>query len=159
MPWIYLRKLILLLFAMVLLPVHVSAAQIDHKAHVPHFYKLQPFVAASVSPNSSVDFSEVSEESSQSPVSEGHASLDSVALFNSQRWTSYLREGLDDEHVDFVGDLTTPFYADAGYAYSLMDINWRHNQSTFYHFTSDHRISGWKETNAMYVALNSQFSA
>lgn len=103
MPWIYLRKLILLLFAMVLLPVHVSAAQIDHKAHVPHFSKLQPFVAASVSPNSSVDFSEVSEESSQSPVSEGHASLDSVALFNSQRWTSYLREGLDDEHVDFVG--------------------------------------------------------
>lgn len=70
MPWIYLRKLILLLFAMVLLPVHVSAAQIDHKAHVPHFSKLQPFVAASVSPNSSVDFSEVSEESSQSPVSE-----------------------------------------------------------------------------------------
>lgn len=68
-------------------------------------------------------------------------------------------EGLDDEHIDFVGDLTTPFYADAGYAYSLMDINWRHNQSTFYHFTSDHRISGWKETNAMYVALNSQFSA
>ncbi|TOO32429.1 hypothetical protein CGH39_23400, partial [Vibrio parahaemolyticus] len=32
MPWIYLRKLILLLFAMVLLPVHVSATQIDHKA-------------------------------------------------------------------------------------------------------------------------------
>ncbi|YCO01778.1 hypothetical protein ACB087_02430 [Vibrio sp. VNB-15] len=159
MPWIYVRKLFLLLLAMALLPMQASAAQLEHKSHLPHFSKLQPFTVVNSAPNSPVDISELTEESTQSPVSEGHASQDSFAIFNSQRWTSHLRESIDDEHLDFVGDLTSPFYADAGYAYSLMDISWRQNQSTFHHFVSDHRISGWKETNAMYVALNSQFSA
>ncbi|MGI3094779.1 hypothetical protein [Vibrio diabolicus] len=159
MSQICLKKLIFMLLAMVLLPAHVFAAQIDQKAHLPYFSKLQPFVASIAFANTSIDFSEVSEETTQSPISESYARLDTLALFNTQRWVSHLREGLDDEHVDVVGDLNTPFYVDAGYAYSLMDINWRQNQYTFYHFTSDHRISGWKETNAMYVALNSQFSA
>lgn len=159
MPLTYLRKLFFLLLAMVLLPVHVSAAQADQRTHLPHFSKLQPFVAASTSPISDDDFSEASEESTRAPVSEGHANSDSSAIFNSQRWLSHVREGLDDEDVDFVGDLNAPYYADVGYSYSLININWRQNQSIFYHFTSAYRLSGWKETNAMYVALNSQFSA
>ncbi|WP_274884628.1 hypothetical protein [Vibrio harveyi] len=159
MPWIYVRKLFLLLLAMALSPMQASAAQAEQKSYLPHFSKLQPFTASNSASNSPVDFSELSEESTQSPVSEGHAFQDSFAIFNSQRWTTYLRENIDDEHIDFIGDLNAPFYADAGYAYSLMDISWRQSQSTFNHFVSDHRLSGWKETNAMYVALNSQFSA
>ncbi|RIW13066.1 hypothetical protein [Vibrio harveyi] len=159
MPWIYVRKLFLLLLAMALSPMQASAAQAEQKSYLPHFSKLQPFTASNSASNSPVDFSELSEESTQSPVSEGHAFQDSFAIFNSQRWTTHLRENIDDEHIDFIGDLNAPFYADAGYAYSLMDISWRQNQSTFNHFVSDHRLSGWKETNAMYVALNSQFSA
>lgn len=159
MPWIYVRKLILLLLAMALSPMQASAAQAEQKSYLPHFSKLQPFTASNSASNSPVDFSELSEESTQSPVSEGHAFQDSFAIFNSQRWTTHLRENIDDEHIDFIGDLNAPFYADAGYAYSLMDISWRQSQSTFNHFVSDHRLSGWKETNAMYVALNSQFSA
>ncbi|AYO16750.1 hypothetical protein D0812_20320 [Vibrio owensii] len=159
MPWIYVRKLFLLLLAMALSPMQASAAQTEQKSYLPHFSKLQPFTASSSASNSPVDFSELTEESTQSPVSEGHALQDSLAIFNSQRWTSHLRENIDDEHIDFIGDLNAPFYADAGYAYSLMDISWRQNQSVFNHFVSDHRLSGWKETNAMYVALNSQFPA
>lgn len=159
MPWIYVRKLFLLLLAMALSPMQASAAQTEQKSYLPHFSKLQPFTASSSASNSPVDFSELTEESTQSPVSEGHALQDSLAIFNSQRWASHLRENIDDEHIDFIGDLNAPFYADAGYAYSLMDISWRQNQSVFNHFVSDHRLSGWKETNAMYVALNSQFSA
>ncbi|APP08199.1 hypothetical protein [Vibrio harveyi] len=159
MPWIYVRKLFLLLLAMALSPMQASAAQAEQKSYLPHFSKLQPFTASNSVSNSPVDFSELSEESTQSPVSEGHAFQDSFAIFNSQRWTTHLRENIDDEHIDFIGDLNAPFYADAGYAYSLMDISWRQSQSTFNHFVSDHRLSGWKETNAMYVALNSQFSA
>ncbi|MBR9875058.1 MAG: hypothetical protein GYB23_12400 [Vibrionaceae bacterium] len=159
MSLIYLRKLFFLLLATVLLPVHVSAAQADQKAHLPYFSKLQPFVAASASPISDADFSEASEESTRAPVSEGHANSDSSAIFNSQRWLSNIREGLVDEDVEFVGDLNAPFYADVGYSYSLININWRQSQSVFNHFTSNYRISGWKESNAMYVALNSQFSA
>ncbi|MET2953489.1 hypothetical protein ABXV17_08180 [Vibrio harveyi] len=159
MPWIYVRKLFLLLLAMALSPMQASAAQAEQKSYLPHFSKLQSFTASNSASNSPVDFSELSEESTQSPVSEGHAFQDSFAIFNSQRWTTHLRENIDDEHIDFIGDLNAPFYADAGYAYSLMDISWRQSQSTFNHFVSDHRLSGWKETNAMYVALNSQFSA
>ncbi|MFZ3419730.1 hypothetical protein [Vibrio harveyi] len=159
MPWIYVRKLFLLLLAMALSPMQASAAQAEQKSYLPHFSKLQPFTASNSASNSPVDFSELSEESTQSPVSEGHAFQDSFAIFNSQRWTTHLRENIDDEHIDFIGDLNAPFYADAGYAYSLMDISWRQSQSTFNHFVSDHRLSGWKETNTMYVALNSQFSA
>ncbi|EKO3800893.1 hypothetical protein QTO16_10150 [Vibrio harveyi] len=159
MPWIYVRKLFLLLLAMALSPMQASAAQAEQKSYLPHFSKLQPFTASNSASNSPVDFSELSEESTQSPVSEGHAFQDSFAIFNSQRWTTHLRENIDDEHIDFIGDLNAPFYADAGYAYSLMDISWRQSQSTFNHFVSDHRLSGWKETNAMYVALNSQFPA
>ncbi|MFH0290899.1 hypothetical protein ACGRSR_25155 [Vibrio owensii] len=159
MPWIYVRKLFLLLLAMALSPMQASAAQTEQKSYLPHFSKLQPFTASSSASNSPVDFSELTEESTQSPVSEGHALQDSLAIFNSQRWTSHLRENVDDEHIDFIGDLNAPFYADAGYAYSLMDISWRQNQSVFNQFVSDHRLSGWKETNAMYVALNSQFPA
>lgn len=159
MPWIYVRKLFLLLLAMALSPMQASAAQAEQKSYLPHFSKLQPFTASNSASNSPVDFSELSEESTQSPVSEGHAFQDSFAIFNSQRWTTHLRENIDDEHIDFIGDLNAPFYADAGYVYSLMDISWRQSQSTFNHFVSDHRLSGWKETNAMYVALNSQFSA
>ncbi|WP_199450544.1 hypothetical protein [Vibrio harveyi] len=159
MPWIYVRKLFLLLLAMALSPMQASAAQAEQKSYLPHFSKLQPFTASNSASNSPVDFSELSEESTQSPVSEGHAFQDSFAIFNSQRWTTHFRENIDDEHIDFIGDLNAPFYADAGYAYSLMDISWRQSQSTFNHFVSDHRLSGWKETNAMYVALNSQFSA
>ncbi|MGR5378401.1 hypothetical protein [Vibrio harveyi] len=159
MPWIYVRKLFLLLLAMALSPMQASAAQAEQKSYLPHFSKLQPFTASNSASNSPVDFSELSEESPQSPVSEGHAFQDSFAIFNSQRWTTHLRENIDDEHIDFIGDLNAPFYADAGYAYSLMDISWRQSQSTFNHFVSDHRLSGWKETNAMYVALNSQFLA
>ncbi len=159
MPWIYVRKLFLLLLAMALSPMQASAAQTEQKSYLPHFSKLQPFTASNSASNSPVDFSELTEESTQSPVSEGHALQDSLAIFNSQRWTSHLRENIDDEHIDFIGDLNAPFYADAGYAYSLMDISWRQNQSVFNHFVSDHRLSGWKETNAMYVALNSQFPA
>ena len=133
---IYLKKLLFLLLAMVLLPVHVSVAQADQKAHLPYFSKLQPFVAASTSPISDADFSDASEEFTRAPVSEGHANSDSSAIFNSQRWLSHIREGLDDEDIEFVGDLNAPFYADVGYSYSLININWRQNQSVFNHFTS-----------------------
>ncbi|BBM67016.1 hypothetical protein VA249_36620 [Vibrio alfacsensis] len=159
MPWIYVRKLFLLLLAMALSPMQATAAQTEQKSYLPHFSKLQPFTASHVAANALVDFTEFSEESTQAPISESHAFQDSLAIFNSQRWVTHLRENVDDEHIEFIGDLTTPFYADAGYAYSLMDISWRQNQSVFNHFTSEHRLSGWKETNAMYVALNSQYSA
>ncbi|MGR5067668.1 hypothetical protein [Vibrio alfacsensis] len=158
MSWFYVRKLFLLLLAMALLPVQASAVQKEQKTHVLHLSKLQPFTTSDSTSSPSIDFSELTEETAPSPVSEGHASQDSLAIFNSQRWISHLRENIDDEHVDSVTDFTAPFYADAGYSYRLMDISWRQNQSIFHHFVNDHRIAGWKETNAMYVALNSQFS-
>ncbi|MDF2155327.1 hypothetical protein [Vibrio sp. CAU 1672] len=160
MPWINVRKLFLLFLAMALLPMSaLAAAQGGQTVHLPHLSLLQPFTVSQSASNSPVDVTELTEPTTQSPVSEGHANQDSFAIMNSQRWSSHLRENIDDEHVDVVSDLTAPFYADAGYAYSLVDISWRQSLSTFNHFVGDYRISGWKDTNAMYVALNSQFSA
>lgn len=158
MPLIYMRKLLLLLLAMVLLPMHVSAAQVDQTLYLPHFSKLQPFVAGNTTSNADVDFSVVSEQSTQVPVSEGHNTSDTLAIIDPQRRASNLREGLDEGDVDSIGDLNSPFYATVEDTYRLVAINWHQNQSVFCHLNSEHRISGWKETNAMYVALNSQFS-
>ncbi len=159
MPLIYMRKLLFLLLAMVLLPMHVSAAQVDQTLYLPHFSKLQAFVADSTTANADVDFSVVSEQSTQVPVSEGHSTSDTLAIIDPQRRASNFREGLDEGDVDSIGDLNSPFYATVEHTYRLVAINWRQNQSVFCHLNSEHRISGWKETNAMYVALNSQFSA
>ncbi|CAH1556914.1 hypothetical protein [Vibrio rotiferianus] len=158
MPWYFIRHLFLLLCAMAFVPAYaaISNTEVSVPSHVK--IKVKPVVSNQV--NQPVDFKELTEEEPvQSPVSEGHVSQDSYAIFNYQRFTSHLRENIDDEHVDSVPDLTSPFYADAGYAYGLHTTVWRQNRSTFNHFVSDHRLSGWKETNAMYVALNSQFSA
>ncbi|WP_423840957.1 hypothetical protein ONE56_15050 [Vibrio mytili] len=158
MPWIDLRRVLMLLVAMVLLPMQAFAALGEQKAHLPYFSKLQPLAAKSSS-STPVNFSEIEEEGTSSPISQGNIDIDPPALVNSLRWPFYFQNGLDDEHTDTDGNFTSPFYADAGYTYTLSHIGWLQSQRTFHHFTNDHRISGWKETNAMYVALNSQFSA
>ncbi|MGR5194380.1 hypothetical protein ACPV4H_10830 [Vibrio rotiferianus] len=157
MPWFFIRHLFLLLCAMAFMPAH--AAMSDADVSVQSHFKIKVNLAAQGQSTPPIDFKELTEEPVQTPVSEGHVSQDTYAIFNYQRFTSHLRENIDDEHVDSVSDLTSPYYADAGYAYGLHTTTWRQNRSTFYHFVSDHRLSGWKDTNAMYVALNSQFSA
>ena len=160
MPWTFVRKLFLLLFAVALSPLQVSAAQTEQKSFLPHFSKLLSFkVGNKPTSRASVDFSEFTEKSAPSPISESYVFRDSLVIFSSPRWAAHLRGNIDDEHIDFIGDLKAPFYADVGFAYSLINIRWRQTRSVFNHFTSDHRLSGWKETNAMYVALNNQFSA
>lgn len=92
MPWIYVRKLFLLLLAMVLSPMQASAAQLEHKSHLPHFSKLQPFTVANSATNSPVDISELTEESTQSPVSEGMpAKIHSLFLTLSVGHRTYVR--------------------------------------------------------------------
>ncbi|WP_295893371.1 hypothetical protein [uncultured Vibrio sp.] len=85
------------------------------------------------------------------PISQSELSDSAIAILNSNRWlsASSLLEEAKDVESELLDALThLPHYKQANQpAYvSFEDA-----------FASSHRISGWKETNALYVALNSQF--
>ncbi len=98
-----------------------------------------------------------SEQSPQSqPVSSTDDSASVVAIINAARW-SLSQRTLDDREVSDAD--STPLSLSSLPPYKLYCHPVLVNQywaSTS--FTPNHRISGWKDTNALYVALNSQFA-
>ncbi|WP_117232873.1 hypothetical protein [Vibrio maerlii] len=149
MSWLVIRNVWMLLLAMALSPVQVSAA---HSSTTP--IDIDALYTVNLS-----DSESNSESSSQVPISQSRVTQDAVGIFSSHRWSSNLRKTVDDEGETFDSQSFNPFYTNIGYAYSLSDIRWLHNQSTFYHYSPNHRLSGWKDSNAMYVALNGQYAS
>lgn len=98
-----------------------------------------------------------SEQSPQSqPVSNTDDSANVVAIVNATRW-SLSQRTLDDREVSDTD--STPLNLNSLPPYKLYSHPVLVNQYwTSTSFTSNHRISGWKDTNALYVALNSQFA-
>ncbi|MBN3494014.1 MULTISPECIES: hypothetical protein [Vibrio] len=96
------------------------------------------------------------EETSQNPVSQSEIDTDVLAIVHFNRWSLSDRHseegeapGTSDGHYSSQASLPL----NSLYTYSLFDNgSWVENS-----FTSNHRISGWKESNALYVALNAQF--
>ncbi|MGD8110107.1 hypothetical protein [Vibrio sp. TRT 17S01] len=78
-----------------------------------------------------------------------------VAIINSNRWGEPPRS-IDDHDDSLNSDADNPFDSlplYRQYYYPVHDFKgW--TGAYFYH---NHRLSGWKETNALYVALNSQY--
>ena len=102
------------------------------------------------------DASRKAQDSSSSPVSQSEGTIDVVAIINLNRW------GMSGRIAD---------ESDSNQAESnLADLNPSSPYKPYCHplpaneywvddaLTSSHRISGWKESNALYVALNSQFA-
>ena len=96
------------------------------------------------------------EETSQNPVSQSEIDTDVLAIVHFNRWSL---SALHSEEGEAPGTSDGHYSSQASlplnslYTYSLFDNgNWVENS-----FTSNHRISGWKESNALYVALNAQF--
>ncbi|MEZ8824310.1 hypothetical protein AB6E04_08095 [Vibrio amylolyticus] len=85
------------------------------------------------------------------PVSQSEVSDSAIAIINSNRWlsSSSTIEETNDRDSEFFDALThLPHYKQVfQFSYSSFGDA----------FASEHRISGWKESNALYVALNSQF--
>ncbi|NRF14618.1 hypothetical protein [Vibrio coralliilyticus] len=116
---------------------------------------------ANVLPQSQADYQTLFEESqqeetSQSPVSQSEIDTDVLAIVQFNRWSLSDRHseegeapGTSDGHYSSQASLPL----NSLYSYPLVQNGcWVDNS-----FTSNHRISGWKESNALYVALNAQF--
>lgn len=103
----------------------------------------------------------------QAPQSETHYTGSKAALINSVRWT---RSAGYNERAGFNGregynghngepdllDTVAPFYPVTD-PHQTIHLAQSTAPAPYQDFHSSYRLSGWKETNAMYVALNSQY--
>ncbi|USD35217.1 MULTISPECIES: hypothetical protein [Vibrio] len=97
------------------------------------------------------------EDTPQQPISQSEVGVDVVAILPLSRWSLSDRHteereapGASDGH--YSGQAQLPLHS--LYLYPLASQGYWVTHS----FSSNHRISGWKESNALYVALNSQFA-
>lgn len=97
----------------------------------------------------------------QAPQSETHHAGSKAALINSVRWTRSAgyngREGYNsyDGDPDLL-DTVASFYPVTD-PHQTIHLAQSTSPAPYQDFHSSYRLSGWKETNAMYVALNSQY--
>ncbi|WP_159653197.1 hypothetical protein [Vibrio atypicus] len=117
-----------------------------------------PQVASLSKADSQAIFDEVRNEqqSTSQPVSQTESDSDVIAIINLSRWGMagrHIEDGdLNELGSDTVSSSQVPPYK--LYCHPLLAQAYWADRS----FTSNHRISGWKESNALYVALNSQFA-
>lgn len=91
------------------------------------------------------------------PKSENRVSQEVVAIFNHYRNGSAARKDIESDPNASYPETHHPSQSCLVYSLPLIHVNWKQRQTPFHHAASPHRLSGWKETNALYVALNSQF--
>ncbi|QUJ69333.1 hypothetical protein KDD30_21425 (plasmid) [Photobacterium sp. GJ3] len=78
-----------------------------------------------------------------------------VAILHSLRWSAPARFNAQGDDPN-VADTTTLLFPQTGISLALRDLS--HSRHLPYlNFHTSYRLSGWKETNAMYVALNRQY--
>lgn len=90
------------------------------------------------------------------PSSQSHITHRSYAILNHTRSAPTQRV-----LTGFGSDIPFDFDADEpqlGAVSRPLFIAIRYSNRSYDFFTSTHRLAGWKESNAMYVALNSQYS-
>lgn len=96
------------------------------------------------------------------PHSTQNAGPSSEAVIHQGRWTLGLRSATNDNTDDNneplgFSELDSLVWLIAETPSSSF-VAMRLPQTPYQHGFSDHRLSGWKESNALYVALNAQFS-
>lgn len=101
--------------------------------------------------------SQTNQDSASFPVSQSYQRHDAAAILHAHRWSVAQRED-SPQNSDplFFSGLDQPNIH--GNLFHLCGRLRQFELLRAYHFSSNHRLAGWKETNAMYVALNSQFS-
>lgn len=103
-------------------------------------------------------FDQVKQEPQSEPVTKADFTQDWLAIINANRWLNVTRY-LDDADSSSEFELTNfePVPVALFRLYQLPKVAADFGLTTRY--TSSHRISGWKESNILYVALNSQYQA
>lgn len=92
---------------------------------------------------------------SKAPATDTEYARSAVAILNSVRWHASERYQLSDSDADPL-DTVAPFYPLMDSSLALRFVE-RTVLASYQDFHPSYRLSGWKETNAMYVALNSQY--
>ncbi|MCW8334144.1 hypothetical protein J4N42_20185 [Vibrio sp. SCSIO 43135] len=89
------------------------------------------------------------------PVSESNIDVGAVGIINANRWSYSSRnsESNDTQSGADFEQFNAHLPPHKLYQLAQYEIDFWAGDV----FSSDHRISGWKESNALYVALNSQF--
>ncbi|MBY8070669.1 hypothetical protein KW492_20685 [Vibrio fluvialis] len=89
------------------------------------------------------------------PATQSHYAGSGLAILNSVRWNISERYSFSDGDPDVL-DTVLPFYPIIDTSLVLRFLQ-RSTPAAYQGFHPSYRLSGWKETNAMYVALNSQY--
>lgn len=103
-------------------------------------------------------FDQVREEPQSEPVTKSDLAQDWLAIVNANRWLHATR---------FIDDAeSTPSIELPGFEPAIVALFRLYKLPSFYtsnalatRYTSPNRIAGWKESNALYVALNGHFTA
>lgn len=129
--------------------------QAENEASARLSYRINSFL-----PQSQLDlqsqFEEVKKESQSEPVTQSHFTQDWLAIVNTNRWLHSTR--LIDEG-DSASSLDLPSFEPA------IEALFRLHKSPSLHatnalatrYSSSSRVAGWKESNALYVALNAHY--
>lgn len=156
----YLRFIMQCWFALLVmvLPSQVFASSLDSEASNQHHASKVHVDAELVTFSFKHDwlFSLASQPSIPQPQSQSHFSHSTYAILNHSRNASNPRvmlSGGSDLPFDLDSDAVRP--SDCTYWPQFITVSYSNRNYDF--FTSSHRLAGWKESNAMYVALNSQF--
>ncbi|KDM90728.1 hypothetical protein [Photobacterium galatheae] len=89
------------------------------------------------------------------PATETRSAGSAVAILHSYRWNIPERHNVHDGEPDLSG-WVPPLYPVTDTRLALRFVQPPKHVS-YQDFHPSYRLSGWKETNAMYVALNSQY--
>ncbi|EGR7968431.1 hypothetical protein OTE47_000415 [Vibrio vulnificus] len=154
-----LLRLFALLLTLVMMPVEViaSIAESNQRNHAANgqFTVLKH----QIGPTAQETIQHEESDSSPLPVSESHFKTDAAGILNAGRWNvSQREENASDTTPLMFGDGHASPDALPNVHVNVVCAIARKALQTQYHYVANHRLAGWKETNAMYVALNSQFS-
>ncbi|GEM81380.1 hypothetical protein [Vibrio superstes] len=143
MPYI-IRQFVILLLVAALAPMQAIAS--DAKA---------PVLSGGLTASQLLDLGPATQQGL--PDTSSHSQHNPLAIVQTQRYASVPKQAQElGGAPDHNSDPTAFSYQASDYAYSA---RLQVGQAVFNHVTGAHRLSGWKDSNALYVALNGQFSS
>ncbi|MCZ4293276.1 hypothetical protein [Vibrio sinaloensis] len=129
--------------------------QAENEASARLSYRINTLLPASKSDAQAL-FDEVREDSQPKPITQSEFAQDWLAIVNTNRWLHSTRF-VDD--ADSSSNLELPTFEPAIVAlFRLYKATCLYSTNALAtRYTSPSRIAGWKESNALYVALNAQY--
>ncbi|CAH0525130.1 hypothetical protein [Vibrio hippocampi] len=155
------KTLLTLLLMLVFMPVQGTSAEWQHhplssQTGLTLFQAATPSDGFTHYKGVTLSLAESESVTPKAPKSKTRFSEEVVAIVNYYRHAYVQRKDLESESDSLEQPYSHPKSAAFTDSTRLNVARWKQTSHHF-HYSRSHRISGWKETNALYVALNSQF--